>query len=193
MRAQMFTRVSLMASNNSQYMNRVPIQLGTLHIKEAIQLATPEEMNALPSAWKTANFPPQKVIKSSPIKEPEFDLSNIQGHVKLIKSVTIAPFQTVYISGLTGCDQHFKRVNVIVEPDPNKDYESIVSIHGYTVLKPGSSHVSIGLRNHSCRKITVQAKSIVAKISAANVVPYSLAPNLDDSEDLHKNFERFQQ
>ena len=78
-----------------------------------------------------------------------------------------------------------------MEPDPDKDYESVIPIHGYTVLKPGSSHVSIGLRNHSCRKVTVQAKSIVAKVSAANVVPHSLAPNLDN-EDMFKQFKKYQ-
>ena len=97
-----------MVSNNSQYMNRVPIQLGTLHIREAIQVATKEEMENLPSAWTTTNFPPQNINKSNLVKEPEFNLNKIKGHVKLTKSVTIAPFQTVHVSGLTECDQHFK-------------------------------------------------------------------------------------
>ena len=178
-----------MVSNNSPYADRVPIQLGTLHIREAIQLATRDEMNTLPSAWKTANFWPY-TDKRLAMKEPEFNLDKIKGHVKLTKSVTIPPFQTIHASGLTECDQHFKRVNVIVEPDPDKDYESVVAIHGYTVLKPGSSHVSIGLRNHSCHRVTVQAKSIVAKVSAANVVPHSLAPNLD-YEDMFKQFKQY--
>ena len=181
-----------MVSSNSRYMDRVPIQLGTLHIREAIQLATREEMKNLLPAWKTANFPLHIINDTLPVKELEFDLNKIRGHVKLTKLVTIAPFQTVHVSGLTECDQHFKRVNVIVELDPDKDYESVIPIHGYTVLKPGSSRVSIGLRNHSCRKITVQAKSVVAKIAVANVVPHSLAPNLDNEEML-KQFTQYQE
>ena len=51
----------VMVSNNSPYTNRVPIQIGTLHVREAFQLATKEEKEALPQAWETA-------------KEPEFDL-----------------------------------------------------------------------------------------------------------------------
>ena len=181
-----------MVTNNSQYMDRVPIQLGTLHIREAIQLATREEMENLSPAWKTANFPLHIINGGLPVKEPEFDLNKIKGHVKLTKSVTIAPFQTVHVSGLTECDQHFKRVNVIVKPDSDKDYESVIPIHGYTVLKPGSSHVSIGLRNHSCQKITVQAKSVIAKMAVANMVPHSLAPNLDNEETL-KQFMQYQE
>ena len=50
----------------------------------------------------------------------------------------------------------------------------MIPIHGYTVLKPASSQVSIGLQNHSCHKVMVPAKSIIAKVIAANVVPHSL-------------------
>ena len=71
-----------------------------------------------------------------------------------------------------------------MEPDPEQSYESVVPIYGYTVLKPGSSRVSVGLRNHSCRRITIAAKSVVAKITAANIVPHSLAPNVEDEDML---------
>ena len=77
-----------MVSNNSPYMNRVPIQLGTLHIREAINCAIKDELDELSMVWKTANFPP--ISKNLKINEPEFDLNKIQGHVQLTKPVTIA-------------------------------------------------------------------------------------------------------
>ena len=159
-----------MVSNNSPYMDRVPIQLGTLHIREAMKSATQDELAKLSIAWKMANFP-SHLNKNLTLKELEFDLDKIKGHVRLTKPITIAPFQTIHVSGLTECDQHSKGVNVIVEPDPDKEYESVIPIHRYMVLKPGSSQVSIGLRNHSCHKVTVPAKSIIAKVTTANVVP----------------------
>ena len=70
-----------MVSNNSSYSNRVLIQIRTLHIREALQLATKEEKEALPQAWETANFPPQTLAKSGILKEPEFDLNKVKGHV----------------------------------------------------------------------------------------------------------------
>ena len=127
-----------MVSNNSPYMDRVPIQLGTLHIREAMKSTTQDELAKLLIAWKTASFP-SYLKKNITLKEPEFDLSKIQGHVQLTKPIRIAPFQTVHVSGLTGCDQHSKRVNVIVKPGPNREYESMAPIYGYMVLKPGSS------------------------------------------------------
>ena len=180
-----------MISNNSPYMDHVPIQLGTLHIREAMKSATQDELAKLSITWKMASFP-SYLEKNTTLKEPEFDLKKIKGHIRLTKSITIAPFQTVHVLGLTGCDQHSKRVNVIVEPDPDREYESMAHIHGYMVLKPGSSQVSIGLRNYSCCKVTVPAKSIIAKVSAANVVPHSLAPNLDN-EAMLKQFEQCQE
>ena len=150
--------------------------------------ATPDELAKLSIAWKTASFL-SHLNKNLTLQEPEFDLNKIKGHVRLTKPITIAPFQTVHVSGLTGCDQHSKIVNVIVEPDPDRDYGSVIPIHGYTVLKPGSSRVSIGLRNYSCCKVTVPTKSIIAKVTAANVVPHSLAPNLDN-ETMLKQFEK---
>ena len=175
-----------MVSNDTPYTKRVPLQIGTLHIREALQLATKEEKEALPQAWETANFPQQTLAKSGILKEPEFDLDQVKGHVKLIKSITIGPFQIVHASGLTECRQHFKRVNVIVEPDPNKNYEVVVPIHGYTVLKPGSSRVSIGIQNLICRQVTIPAKSALAQIAAANVVPHSYAPNIKDKDPLYQ-------
>ena len=133
-----------MVSNNSPYMDRVPIQLGTLHIREAMKSTTQDELVKLSIAWKTASFP-SSLKKNITLKEPEFDLNKIKGHVRLTKSITIAPFQTIHVSGLTGCDQHTKRVNVVVEPDPDREYDSVAPIYGYMVLKPGSCRVSISL------------------------------------------------
>ena len=76
-----------------------------------------------------------------------------------------------------------------MEPDFSFPYDSVVPIHGYTMLRPGSSRVSVGLRNISCQKITIQAKSVIAKVTAANVIPHSLAPNINQ-EQLKENLEQ---
>ena len=44
------------------------------------------------------------------------------------------------------------------------------------------------MRNHSCHRVTINAKTIIAKVTAANVVPHSLAPNLEN-EDMLKQYE----
>ena len=79
-----------MVSNNSPYMERVLIQLGTLHIREAISCATDTEINKLATAWKTANFPPLE--KNLKVTKPEFDLNQVKGHVRLTKKCHHCPF-----------------------------------------------------------------------------------------------------
>ena len=101
-----------MVTNYSPYTQRAPIQLGTLHIREAIQLATDEEKQSLFPAWETASFAPQALSKAGVLNEPNFNLSQVNGKVKLTKAVVIKPFQTVHVSGHTECKQHFKRSEV---------------------------------------------------------------------------------
>ena len=59
------------------------------------------------------------------------------------------------------------------------------------MLKPRSSRVSVGLRNLSCKSVTIRSKTVVAAVAAANLVPLSMAPNLEgeDKEELKKQYE----
>ena len=178
-----------MVVKDTNYTNRVPVQLGTLHIKEALALVTREEYGNLSVAWATGNFPPQPISKSAKLTEPKFDLDTITGKVKLMKSVIIAPFETVQVQGLAECNTHFKRVHVMTEASEKFKHEAIKPICVYSTLKPGSSRVSVGLRNISCKSVTI--KSVVAKVMATNVVPFSVAPNLEGEEkkELKKQYE----
>ena len=121
----------------------------------------------------------------------EFDLDTIKGHVKITKAITISPFQTVQATGITNCSTHFKRVRVITEPTDKFNNEAIKTVTIYSTLKPGSSRVSIGLRNLSCKSVTVKPKTIVAEVAAANIVPILIAPKLEGEEkqDLRKEYE----
>ena len=44
----------------------------------------------------------------------------------------------------------------------------------------------MGIRNISCQSVTIPAKTFVARIAAANVVPHSYAPNVESSEQLQR-------
>ena len=106
-----------MVVKDTEYTNRVPVQIGTLHINKALASVTKEEYGKLSIAWARANFPPKPISKSATVLELEFDLDTIRGHVKVTKAITIPPFQTVQATGITNCNTHFKRVRVITEPN----------------------------------------------------------------------------
>ena len=69
--------------------------------------------------------------------------------------------------------------------------DAVKTISAYSMWKPGSSRVSIGLRNLSCKSVTIKSKTVVAMVAAANLVPFSVAPNLDGDgkEELRKQYE----
>ena len=46
--------------------------------------------------------------------------------------------------------------------------------------------MSIGIRNISCQSVIIPAKTVIAKIAAANVVPHSYIPNVESNEKLQR-------
>ena len=181
-----------MVVKDTNYTNRVPMQLGTLHINEALAVVTKEEYGNLSVAWARANFPPRPISKQTQVQEPEFDLNSIWGQVKTSKTVTIPPFETIHVPGLTECHSHSKRVHVMMEASEKFNHEAVKTVCAYSMLKAGSSRVSIGLRNISCKSVTIKSKAVVATVAAANLIPMSMAPNLEgeDKAELRKQYER---
>ena len=82
-------------------------------------------------------------------------------------------------------------MRVITEPTDRFDNEAVRTVTIYSTLKPGSSRVSIGLRNLSCKSVTIKPKMVVAEVAATNIVPISIAPKLEGEEkqDLRKEYE----
>ena len=168
--------VLMMVIDDDDYGKRVPIQLGTLHIDQIISQATPNEITSLNKAWDRAricSYIGGRAVKVQECKD--FTLDHVKGSLTLTKYITLQPFESVRVRGITKVRNHQKRVHVIVEPR-EVQCKTVSAISTYSHLKPGSSKISIALRNFSCRKIAVKAKSTVATISAANIVPGKIAP-----------------
>ena len=167
------------------------MQLGTLHIDEVLATVTKEECGNLLVAWTRANFPLRPISKQTQVQKPEFDLNLIKGQVKIMKVVTIPPFETTHVPGLTECNSHFKRVHVMIEASERFKHKAVKTICAYSMLKLGSSRVLIVLRNLSCKSVTIKSKTVVATVATENLVPKSMAPNLEgeDKRELRKWYE----
>ena len=115
----------------------------------------------------------------------------MKGDVRITKQVTFSPFETKHVPGLTECNTHYKRVHVVTEASKKFQHGAVKPICTYPELKLGSSRVSIGLRNFSCRSVTLRPKMVVAKVSAANIVPFSVAPDLEgeEKEELREQYQ----
>ena len=54
-------------------------------------------------------------MKTAQLKENKDVLDKVTGNVKLTRKVTIPPFETLTLSGVTHVNVHSKRVNIVTE------------------------------------------------------------------------------
>ena len=183
--------VLMLVIDDSPYGMRVPVQIGTLHIDMALELATEEEKRKLSKQWERAQLASSLRMLSAnadaidPDKSKQvFNLDQVTGSVCLTKEISLEPFEDVTLSGLLKgpikCSAYSKRVNVAIEPlDEHKEGEgSFCAVPSYTFLKPGSQRVQVMIKNITARLITIKQGEKVARIEAANVVPQMLAPKI---------------
>ena len=159
--------------SNSEYGKRVPIQIGTLHIDLVLERATRQELATLGKAWEKG-----KLYRTEGRKR-EFSLDQVDGIVKMAKTITIQSGETKKISGIAPFKGNSKRINVFTESLERTNLENGPSwtvIPSYSECRNGSSRVGVAVQNVS-RKVVVIAKGQqVALVSAANQVPNMLAP-----------------
>ena len=163
----------------SPYSKRVPLQIGTLHIDEAIRLIKVEEAAVLDLSWKRARMASVICSKSAQLAEGEekpFDLNEVKGPVKLTKKIVVPPFSTIQVSAISKVTTHRKAVNVMTDIPEDWDIEGVVALPTYSQMNNGSRRVEVTLKNITCNPITLREKTKVATISAANIVPPMIAP-----------------
>ena len=96
--------VLMLVLDDSPYGMRVPVQIGSLHIDMAIDLATEIEMKKLSRKWEQAKMVHLLHMGSMTMNdnsnESEFDLDEIRESVHLTQNLMLGPFENVTISGL---------------------------------------------------------------------------------------------
>ena len=107
-------------------------------------------------------------------------LQKVQGTVKMTKKVKLKPFQSLKLSCKGNNPLNTKRVNVVVEPLEDADAEDNYTVRTYSFLKSNSRRVYVGLRNMSCRSVTLHKGTVIARHSPGNAVPSMLAPKLEE-------------
>ena len=87
--------VLMLVIEDSEYGNRVPIQLGTLHIDMILEKANPEQLAKLRKAYKCGEV--GRPIQSKGVME----LGKVCGPIKLTKNVTLDAGETIKVNGLS--------------------------------------------------------------------------------------------
>ena len=111
--------VLLLIIPDSAHTQYTPITLGTLHIDMAIKLATEEELKTLNRQWQRSlvatKLTIKDILKILNIEEAQI-VSNLDSNVKLVKDMTVGPFEIVEAKGiLRKTPNHYKRINVVVD------------------------------------------------------------------------------
>ena len=68
-------------------------------------------------------------------------------------------------------------MNVILEP--TEEEEGNYTVPSYNFVKGNSRSIHVGLRNLSCRTVTLKKGAVVAQLSPANAIPKMLAPKYE--------------
>ena len=157
------------------YGDRVPVTIGTLHINMMLDKASQEELESLSRAWDRGFVNRQIQAKQLQI-ENESQLNNIKGTVKLTQNVKLKPGQTRKVKSRSNHPLNGKRVNIILEP--TEEEEGSYTVPSYNFVKGNSRSIHVGLRNLSCRTVTLKKGTVVAQLSPTNEIPKMLAPKL---------------
>ena len=175
--------VLMLVIDDSAYGMRVPIQIGTLHIDMALELATEAKMKKFSCKWDRAKMATALCMNSMVVSEDQkFKLDDVLGSVHTTQKMMLGPFESITVSGIrkgpVKNSAYHKHVNVSVEPlEAHKEGESkFCAVPRYTFLKPGSDRLKVMIKNLTTRAIKVPQGSKVASMEAANVIPHMLAP-----------------
>ena len=165
--------------SDHMYGDQVPVTISTLHIDMMLDKATHEELESLSRAWDRGFVNRQIQAKQLQL-ENESQLSNIKGTIRLTCNVKLKPGQTQKVKSRSNHPLNGKQVNVILEP--TEDEEGSYTIPSYNFVKGNSRSIHVGLRNLSCRTVTLKKGTVVAQLSPANEIPKMLAPKSVDHE-----------
>ena len=140
----------------------------------AIKLATEKELKNLNKQWQislVATKLTMKEVQILNIEEAQI-VSKLDGDVKLVKDMTIGPFETVEAKGLLKkTPNHYKRINVVVDNlREGQHCRDIAVVHQLQILKPGSDRIPVILQNLSGRALKLKSGTNVARIEASQVV-----------------------
>ena len=134
----------LLVIPNSPYCQHVPIQLGMIHIVQALAIATKGELENPDWKWKRGQIAALLAAKASKVMPP-IPITTANITVKLTKKVIIQPFATIHVTGLCKVPFMTQGADVMVEAREEPFSDSVTNVNSYSYIKQGSTWVPLGL------------------------------------------------
>ena len=153
----------LLVLPTTEYQKRVPVAIGTTITDMAVDFITQNKPDHVLKSWKVecCTTHSKRMVQAQPIQK---------GSIKTTKPVTLPPFSTTIVKGNTMLQSHGMQLNLTAEPYKGPQLPSGVQCAPtYCTLEPGSSRVTIGLRNISSWSITVPSRVVVGQLQQATI------------------------
>ena len=180
----------MLVIDDSPYGQKVPVQLGTLHIDMILTTAKQNPTKKLGDSWERAKLASSLKMgrASAEVETQEIDLNLLTGNVINTQKVTLQPFESRVISrtmkGSIRTAGISKRVNVLTEPTEAQTSENscMSAVPAYTYVSPGSSRAQVMLKNLTTQTLVVGWGHVVAVVKPGNEVRKMLAPKTKNIE-----------
>ena len=159
----------LLVLPTTEYLKKVPVSIGTTITDMVVDFINQHKPDNMSKSWKVVccAMHTRKLVQAQP---------NSKRATKTTKPVTMPPFSTTVVKGNT----KFK----IVEFHNGTQLPSgIQCTPSYCTMEPGSSRVSVGLRNLSARPITIPLRSVVGHLKQATIQKVHASENKQDSTE----------
>ena len=143
------TEALLLVLPTTDYLKKVPMSIGTTitdMVVDFINQHKPDNMSKSRKVMCCATHT-RRLVQSH---------CNSKRAIKTTKPVTLPPFSTTVVKGNTKFKSYGMRLNLIAESSSGTQLPSGVQCtQTYCNMEPGSSTVSVGLRNLSAKPITI--------------------------------------
>ena len=153
----------LLVLPTTDYLRKVPVSIGTTITDMVVDFINQNKPGNVSKSWKVVCCATQakKLVQAQP---------KCKRSIKTTKPVILPPFSTTIVKGNTKFRSHGMRLNLIAESSSGTQLPSGVQCTPtYCTLEPGSSRVSVGLRNLSSRSITIPSRSVVSQLQQATI------------------------
>ena len=179
-------QVALVVSEDSNFLKRCQVILGTPTINRAVQAMKESEMENAPEAWRSAlhsyefanymvQLNPEDYGMTLPTNTGE-NPTDLDELVLLKNKATIPAFESIILHCCTrktmmmGYKLHVMTHATYLEDGANLP-NGVYVIKTYTELRDGSRNVSVVLRNLTGKPVHLAAGRPVARVVAANAIP----------------------
>ena len=139
----------LLVLPSPDFLRKVLLLIGTTITDMVVDFINQNKSDNVSKSWRVVCCAThsRKLVQAQPKQKRS---------IKTTKPIILSPFSTTIVKGNTKFRSHCMRLNLIAESSSGTQLTSGVQCTPtYCTLEPGSSRVSVGLRNLSSRSITI--------------------------------------